>query len=100
MWEEKDCPDENKIGKGEPILMQYTGLKDKNGKEIYSGDIVSSIGGKYGTDICIIRDCVGGFECEMINGFSTGSTFTFSFLNEKSCEIIGNIYENPELLNS
>lgn len=75
------------------ILMQYTGLKDKNGKEIYEGDIV-----------------VGYFNCKKIIGWIFyGSDATFFIqreglygigLNnvEDWAEIIGNIYENPELL--
>lgn len=62
-------------------LLQLTGLKDKNGKDIYEGDIVYLAG--YG-------DC----QCE----------FPFLELYEAVMEddignIIGNIYENPELLN-
>lgn len=82
----------------EPILMQYTGLKDKNGKEIYEGDVI-----RQSSDLCIIEYCVGGFDCQMLvelknGGTLRGSVYNFSFLSEKYCEIIGNIYENPELL--
>ena len=78
----------------QPILMQYTGLKDKNGKEIYEGDIVvlSSDGDK---KICkvtldgwqsLFESVQNGFYCPM------GSTA------QNYREVIGNIYENPELL--
>lgn len=75
------------------VFMQYTGLKDKNGKEIYKGDIVFQHG-----SICVIESCIGGFDCRMVKGPHSGTTFVFSYLHSKSCEVIGNIYDNPELL--
>ena len=75
------------------VLMQYTGIKDKNGKEIYEGDIVSVTGSKsvgvYTT--CIIKDGQG-FKIK------DNKTIIMDYKEMFLCTIIGNIYENPELL--
>lgn len=69
------------------VLMQYTGLKDRNSKEIYEGDIVN-FEGITNYEIKFIR---GGFAVD----FKDGHRYLGQFANP---EIIGNIYENPELL--
>ena len=73
------------------VLMQYTGLKDKNGKEIYEGDV------------CKVRPYAKE-SLEFIGtvGFCEGS-FNFGRRDQQVggyayIEIIGNIYENPNLL--
>ena len=93
---------------------QYTGLKDKNGKEIYEGDIVKKkeIGGYRMVYIGIVRyydkDCRFGIDTTTTNKFTKRLLFTdgeCSF-NDGHCtitytneyEIIGNIHDNPELI--
>jgi uncharacterized phage protein (TIGR01671 family) len=75
-------------------LMQYTGLKDKNGKEVYEGDILSNQYGK--------KDLVVFFENGFFGKSKTNQTTYNPLCNGylKNKEIIGNIYENPELLKS
>ncbi len=71
----------------EAIIMQYTGLKDKNGKEIFEGDIINAKW-KDGQHIGIEK-------CPNIipNGFHF-----YEEMDDIDCEVIGNIYENHELL--
>ena len=71
-------------------VRQFTGLKDKNGKEIYEGDIVKSV---YGNGYIVFEYI--GFAIKSIGSESIDFEFPSFYLN---CEIIGNIYENPELL--
>ena len=78
-------------------IMQFTGLTDKNGKEIYEGDIISNelIKGIVVFDsgcFCIKVVCIINKDA----GHDAGSCpALFDFIYN---EIIGNIYENPELL--
>lgn len=71
------------------ILMQYTGLKDKNGTPIYEGDLVLA---NHYTKPFEIRFMCG---CFVLYGSFCD---TCEHIPEKKCEVIGNIYENPELL--
>ena len=82
LWEIKD-----------PDIMQYTGLKDKNGREIYDGDIIVSGSGNIYV-VMVTRYGSGyGFDIKKI-GFDKKS----QNWNDE-IKIMGNIYENPELLN-
>jgi len=86
------------------ILMQYTGLKDKNGKEIYEGDIVSFEDAEcdaegYNDNVFLNRGVVSYDEVSMCYSFSNRQTVEMEDLYiPTDAEIIGNIYENPELL--
>lgn len=80
------------VGDGYPKrfeLMQYIGLKDKKGKEIYEGDRVIETDEHGNTDSGIIGFRSGAFVIDWGK--------TFKFLDDTdSFEITGNIYENPE----
>lgn len=85
----------------EVVLMQSTGLKDKNGKEIFEGDIVRN-----GTDVADIKrhptlgfyTVVNGKEGFFGDGMSIDDFEEDAEEFSEIIEIIGNIYENPELL--
>lgn len=80
-------------------LMQHTGLKDKNGVEICEGDIVSYDHGVERISICEIeyRESESQFQCRYgASYFRLGSLV--SRCVAKNIEVIGNIYENKELL--
>ena len=74
-------------------LMQYTGLKDKNNKEIYEGDILSD-GNVKNLYKVIFKN--GRFITEY-NGDFEEYSFDLIDVVAQSCEVVGNIYENPEL---
>lgn len=77
-------------------LMQYTGLKDKNGVEIYERDIVCPSGQEYGVIVWDNRSA--GFWVDYSKAKSVGK-FDYQLHQHTYLEVIGNIYENPELLN-
>lgn len=75
-------------------LMQYTGLKDKNNKEIYERDILSD--GNDEKPYKVIFEN-GSFRAEFEGDFEEYS-FDLIDIVAQGCEIVGNIYENPELM--
>lgn len=75
------------------VLMQFTGLKDKNGREIYEGDILMP------DNIMVVwREELASFALRK-DGWMYDHYFGEA-IDAGHCEIIGNIFENPELLNN
>jgi hypothetical protein len=81
------------IPMSETIILQYTGLKDKNGKEIYEGDVV--LNGGFYKFVVSWNEKKAGFE-PFCDWTFIGEYSSIETTNE--IEVIGNIYENPELL--
>ena len=71
------------------VLMQSTGLHDKNGKEIFEGDIFKA---PFDIGPAGFSMCKGVVEYDLEQGYQ------WQYLLLSELEIMGNIYENPELL--
>jgi uncharacterized phage protein (TIGR01671 family) len=79
------------------IKRQFTGLRDKNGKEIYEGDIIRAKNGvQIGTVIWVESDCK--YVVRWTKDNPTKMVYDSNMSSAQWCEVIGNIYENPELL--
>ncbi len=83
------------------LIMQYTGLHDKNGKEIYEGDIVKADAFYLGDSF--VKASTGQVRFDNGAYFVSSEVPTCGELDSEAIfnyriEIIGNIYENPELL--
>lgn len=84
-------------------VMQFTGLKDKKGREIYEGDII-----KDSRDALLEvywHENKAFYALRLLSGpephgkfNSEGEQFSYGFIVWHDCEVIGNVYENPELV--
>ena len=74
---------------GNAILMQSTGLKDKNGKEIFEGDVVKCNG---------LLGTIESFKAMWICSFVKYNNYQKVGFFAQEIEVVGNVYENPELL--
>lgn len=93
--------DWREIESNDHVLMSNTGLKDKNGTEIYEGDICrwtdpEAFEGEIISDIFVVRysDEYLKWIGENYNSYDD----LYDFSDDRELELIGNIYENPELL--
>lgn len=119
-WElmKKECDRLSALETGDFIPMQFTGLKDKNGKEIFEGDVVrftwwwfdgqereSDLTGTivYSDDLMSFQmKGVKNKEWETFTGYENDQNYLTPFselrFSEDDFEVVGNIYENPELI--
>lgn len=80
---------------------QFTGLHDKDGREIYEGDVIrSDCGNGEARHLISFFDIIASFVAEMLpdNGINDYCTLSQAWVLKYNKEVIGNIHDNPELL--
>ena len=81
---------------------QFTGLKDKKGNKIFEGDIVTHFINWLGKRVCgvVNYDCkIASWVVDFTEKENKESDFLANWVSGNACEVIGNIHDNPELLN-
>lgn len=76
------------------VLMQFTGLKDLDGNEIYEGDLMTYFSNSVPKQVVFMNGSFG-----VLTPYNDGSGSTFGSYEIDRGKIVGNIYENPDLLN-
>ncbi|HCT5137585.1 TPA: hypothetical protein OTZ48_002899 [Listeria monocytogenes] len=100
IWQNKPINEQFRLESEEKLIwMQYTGLIDKNGKKIFEGDIVRNINGEYSYIGIVNKDRYTFY----IKGVAPKDNYDFADVSDtvtgkSSLIVIGNIHENPELL--
>ena len=84
--------------KPDGVLMQSTGLKDKNGAEIFEGDIVKAVAFLKWIGIVKYDTERAAFMLDGVNDTHTRDNYVYMSQFDDDFEILGNIYENPELM--
>ena len=104
-YSQRICWDNSNIPVSNKTLSQYTGLKDKNGKEIYEGDVLEfwtfSATGNAVKNVSYVKEDGGIYVVPMLyhtNSYYLCDAIWISNKLEKGVFVIGNIYENPELI--
>jgi hypothetical protein len=80
------------------VLSQYTGLKDKNNREIYEGDVIKAISFARWIGVVEYSDENQAFIFDDLDKKYRGKSTVFMNQFDDGFEILGNIYENPKLL--
>lgn len=85
------------VCEGDTIPLQFTGLHDKNGKEIYDSDLVKIEDEVYRVVWGYFEDCCVSGETWILEGIGYQPTVQW---RADDLVVIGNIYENPDLISS